>query len=196
MTTRPRPPFPSQPFATVEVPTGFPAADRRVSKIDVAELPRFQITCSTPSPVRASPSCAPAWEGPLIRDHAEPAPAAWLAPAATAATAATATAAMEMGRTGGMEPPSRGRRDRPGGAGGSDDPVGWDFRLLDDSPHGLLAPREQAQDHLVLAHQDRAEVAHRLACTCQFGRVRPGARIERTQGRLVDAGPEAFGHEG
>ena len=56
MTTSASPPFPFQPVATVEVPTAFPAGDSRVSKIDVGESPRFQITCSTPSAVRASPS--------------------------------------------------------------------------------------------------------------------------------------------
>ncbi len=39
MTTRPRPLFPCQPVATVEVPTAFPAGESRVSKIDVGELP-------------------------------------------------------------------------------------------------------------------------------------------------------------
>ena len=56
MESNPRPPFPSKPVATVEVPNAFPAADKRVSKIEVGVAPRFQIAWSTPSPVRASPS--------------------------------------------------------------------------------------------------------------------------------------------
>jgi hypothetical protein len=86
--------FPCHPVATVEVPAAFPAGESRVSKIDVGELPRFQITCSTPSALRASPSWLPAWVGPLIRVQAEPVlvarPAA--AATATAASAVTATA--------------------------------------------------------------------------------------------------------
>ena len=59
MTTTARPPLPCQPAATAEVPAALPVGEKRVSKIDVFELPRFQITCSTPSFVRARPSCAP-----------------------------------------------------------------------------------------------------------------------------------------
>ena len=56
MTTTARPPLPGQPAATGEVPAGLPAGVKRLSKIEVFAAPRFQITCSTPSFVRASPS--------------------------------------------------------------------------------------------------------------------------------------------
>ena len=100
MTTSASPLFPFHPLATVDVPTVFPADESRVSKIDVGVAPRFQITWSTPSAVRASPSCAPGAVGPLIRFHgvdvaAEPAAAA----AATRADAsAAATSTMVCGR--------------------------------------------------------------------------------------------------
>ena len=98
MTTSARPLFPFQPVATVDVPTAFPAGDSRVSEIDVDELPRFQITCSTPSAVRASPSWLPAWVGPLIRDHGEAAGAARTAPATSATAPSEAARAMLVKR--------------------------------------------------------------------------------------------------
>jgi hypothetical protein len=89
MTTSASPPLLAQPLATDDVPSAPPAAENRVSKIDVFVGPRFQITWSTPSAVRARPSWTPGCAGPLTRFQAvdlaaEPA----AAPSAAAATAA------------------------------------------------------------------------------------------------------------
>src|SRR5262245_15212950 len=93
-TSSARPPLPSNPVATVEVPVDRPAGERRVPMDEVGETPWFQITWSTPSPVRPSPSCSPGWVEPLILAQevragpAGPAAAAVTAPAATVASAA------------------------------------------------------------------------------------------------------------
>ena len=68
--TSARPPFPSQPVATVDVPIVLPLGAMRVSEIEVPDTPRFEIAWRTPSFVRASPSSTPGWVGPLIRSQA------------------------------------------------------------------------------------------------------------------------------
>ena len=92
ITSSASPPFPCQPVATDDVPIARPAGEKRVSKIDVVWAPRFQITCSTPSAVRARPSCDPGCVGPLIRFQPLEEPAAL----AAAANAARPIAAVSM----------------------------------------------------------------------------------------------------
>src|SRR6185437_10129941 len=92
MTTSASPPFPFQPVATVEVPEVFPAVETRVSKIEVGVAPRFQITCRTPSAVRARPSWTPGCVGPLTRSQAGPCVAVESAVAPAPATPAAQSA--------------------------------------------------------------------------------------------------------
>src|SRR6266487_3297181 len=95
--SRARPPLPFQPVATVDVPDGLPAAENRVSRIDVDVAPRFQITCRTPSPVRARPSCAPGAVGPLTRVQPPEGAAPAEATQATAPSARTRSADANLG---------------------------------------------------------------------------------------------------
>src|SRR5579884_1775180 len=173
-----RPSFPSQPVATVEVPTVAPAGEIRVSKIDVFRAPRFQITCSTPSVPRASPSCTPGSVGPLIRD--QPGTAAARACAAAAADTATReTASGTARRVRRMRgPPSVDVDVRPRGL---EQPLERDPRPLDRSAHGGSRAFELAEDDLVLTHQDRPEVAHAAARPRELGHDGPRPRVERLQ---------------
>src|SRR5581483_1832125 len=191
MTRRASPWFPSQPFATVEVPAGWPAGDRRVSKIEVGVAPRFQTTCRTPSDVRARPSWFPGWVGPLIRLHAAPAGAARPAPAASAA--ATAEAATARATNERMSRSSFSAT--PGRVGGFEDALERDLRQLGGAAHRIRRALELAQDDLVLAHQDRAQVADGLAGLGELAGGGGGALVARRHLRPGHARPEALGDE-
>jgi hypothetical protein len=84
---------------------------------------------------------------------------------------------------------------QPGGAVRDEYALERDEREL-----GRLADRfrcsfELAEDDLVLAHQDRAEVANVPLPTPETGFDLAHAPVESRQVGLVDVGPEAFGYE-
>ena len=70
------------------------------------------------------------------------------------------------------------------------DPLERDARLFRDGTHRVRWAVELAEDDLVLAEEDRAEVAD-----AEPRRRLRDAAVERLEVRVVDVGPEALGDE-
>jgi len=82
-----------------------------------------------------------------------------------------------------------GSREWPGRVAGSEDALEWDLGPLGDLTDDCGGAFELAEDDLVLAQQDRAEVANvRYEAGCD-------SRIERAHVLLSDVRPEALGDE-
>src|SRR5689334_21635789 len=96
MVSRASPSLPFQLLATVVAGLSLFAAESLVSRIVVGVAPRFQMMWSTPSAVRARPSCTPGWVGPLMRAHGVA--WAWAVGASRAAAAAAVAIARCMWR--------------------------------------------------------------------------------------------------
>lgn len=74
-----------------------------------------------------------------------------------------------------------------------EDPLEGNGRQFGDATHRALGTFEAAQDDLVLAHEQRAEVPNDLPVNRQLIDAGIGAFIEGDEVGLLDTGPEALG---
>ena len=83
---------------------------------------------------------------------------------------------------------------RPGRVGGGEDALERDPCQFGDAADAVRGPLELAEDDLVFAQQNRAEVPNR-AIRAEFGDHLVDAPVERGEFGIVDVGPVALGDE-
>ena len=81
----------------------------------------------------------------------------------------------------------------PGRGTRLEDPLEGDGRPFGDAAHRGLGTLEAAEDHLVFAHEQRAQVANDVAVSRELSGAGIDAVVERDQVGLVDTRPEALG---
>src|SRR5947208_11495497 len=84
------------------------------------------------------------------------------------------------------------RLGAPGRAGRLEDSLEWNLRTARRTPNGLQLALKRAEHDLVLGHEERAEVADRLALVGERGDGARGALVECAEVAGRDAGPQAL----